>query len=374
MERLMLNSSILRQILNDREAIYELREFLNAVIDDELNNAENMDCDLIDECVNALEELDFEASFEKPHLAAIMSEEKFIKKIQSKSKLQADRYKKLIAICASAAILLAVGSVKTESGQTVVKTITNKIAAVFNIESADPKPEESTANEPKTEPTTVEPITETTTKATEPESEITTERPTETPTETPIKTVHAHKPPETTTKRPENPVTLQQIEGTLSKKAKTDYLLGEELDLSGVQITALYSDGSKKQIPLDECRVSVPEKFSKAVGRYKVTVSYQGKSFTYTVSVYAEKTSAILNSIYGTFPEGYDFKVESFDDLDFSEMTVTAVYSDGTETLIPLSECEITVEKNFMELENKALVTVTYEERSFSFVLTKEEQ
>ena len=370
MERLMLNSSILRQILNDREAADELREFLNSVIDEELSNAENMDCDLIDECVSALEELDFEDSLERPHLAAIVSQEKFVKKIQSKSKLQADRYKKLIAICASTAILLAVGSVKTESGQTVVKTITNKIAAVFNIESPDPKPEESTTNEPKTEPTTVEPITETTTKATEPESEITTER----PTETPIKTVNAHKPPESTTKKPEKPVTLQQIEGTLSKKAKTDYILGEELDLSGVIISAIYSDGTKIQIPLDECQVSVPEKFSKAVGRYKVTVSYQGKSFSYEVAVYAEKSSAILNSIYGTFPDNYDFKVESFDNLDFSEMTVTAVYSDGTETVIPLSECEITVEKNFMELENKALVTVTYEERSFSFVLTKEEQ
>ncbi|MCH5169657.1 MAG: bacterial Ig-like domain-containing protein [Oscillospiraceae bacterium] len=364
MERLMLNSSILRQILNDREAACELREFLNSVIDDELNNAENMDCDLIDECINALEELDFEDSFEKPHLAAIMSEEKFVKKIQSKSKLQADKYKKLIAICASAAILLAVGSVKTESGQTVVKTITNKIAAVFNIESADPKPEESTTAEPKTEPTTAEPTTtEPITETTESESE----------SETEVKVIPARKPPEPTTRRPENPVTLQEIQGTLSKKAKTDYILGEELDLSGVQITALYSDGSKKQIPLDECKISVSEKFSKSVGRYKVTVSYQGKSFSYDVAVYAEKSSAILNSIYGTFPEGYDFKVESFDDLDFSDMTVIAVYSDGTETVIPLNECEITVETNFMELEDKALVTVTYEERSFSFVLTKEE-
>lgn len=371
MEVLKLNSSILMQILNDREAACELREFLNSVIDEELSREEDMDCDLIDECVSALEELDFEDSFEKPHLTAIMSEEKFIKKIQSKSYLQKDRYKKLVAICASAAILLAVGSVKTESGQTVVKTITNKIASVFNIESTDPKPEESTTAEPKTEPTTAEPITETTTAT---EFEITSETPTEKPSETPIKTVHSHKPPEPTTKKPENPVTLQQIEGTLSKKVKTDYILGEELDLSGVQITALYSDGSKKQIPLDECQVSVPEKFSKAIGRYKVTVSYQGMPFTYEVAVYAEKSSAILNSIYGTFPEGYDFKTESFDNLDFSEMTVIAVYSDGTETVIPLSECEITVEKNFMELENKALVTVTYEERSFSFVLTKEEQ
>ncbi len=55
-------------------------------------------------------------------------------------------------------------------------------------------------------------------------------------------------------------------------------------------------------------------------------------------------------------------------------MTVTAVYSDGSEESIPLSACEITVEKDFMGLETKALVTVTYEDRAFSFILTKEAQ
>lgn len=358
MEVLKLNQSILRQILNDREATDELREFLNCIIDEELSKDDNADCDLIDECINALEELDFEDSFERPHLTAILSEEKFIKKIQMKSSLQKDRYKKLAVICASLLILIAAGSVKTESGQTVVKSITNKIASVFNIESIDPKTEDSTSSEPESKPTVAEPITET---PSEPTTETTTE----------IPTTHQEEP---TTQKPKITVSLEKIRGVLSKKAKTEYKLGEELDLSGVQIFAVYSNGSEKQIPLDECNVTVPKNFSKDAGRYKITVSYQGKVFSYNVAVYAEKESVILNSIYGTFPDGYNFKTESFDNLDFSGMTVTAVYSDGSEKDIPLSECEITVEKNFMELENKALVTVSYEERAFSFVLTKEEQ
>ncbi|MDE5993924.1 MAG: bacterial Ig-like domain-containing protein [Oscillospiraceae bacterium] len=350
MEVLKLNHSILRQILNDREAIDELREFLNFIIDDELSKDENTDCDLIDECINALEELDFENSFEKPHLTAILSEEKFIKKIQMKSILQKDRYKKLAVICASLVLLIAAGSVKTESGETVAKSITNKIASVFNIESIAPQAEESTAAKPETEPTRAEPVSET-------------------PSETP--TAQQEEP---TTQQPKISVSLEKIQGVLSKKAKTEYKLGEELDLSGVQIFAVYSNGNEKQIPLDECDISVPKNFSKDAGRYKITISYQGKSFSYNVTVYAEKESVILNSIYGTFPDGYNFKTESFDNLDFSGMTVTAVYSNGSEKNIPLSECEITVEKNFMELENKALVTVSYEGRTFSFVLTKEEQ
>lgn len=350
MEVLKLNHSMLRQILNDREAIDELHEFLNFIIDDELSKDEHADCDLIDECINALEELDFEDSFERPHLTAILSEEKFIKKIQMKSNLQKDRYKKLAVICASLVLFIAAGSVKTESGQTVVKSITNKIASVFNIESIDSKTEESTSSEPETKSTGAEPISETSS---------------ETPTA---------QQEEPTTQQPKISVALEKIRGVLSKKAKTEYKLGEELDLSGVQIFAVYSNGSEKQIPLDECSVTVPKNFSKDAGRYKITVNYQGKVFSYNVTVYAEKESVILNSIYGTFPDGYNFKTESFDNLDFSGMTVTAVYSDGSEKNIPLLECEITVEKNFMELENKALVTVSFEEREFSFVLTKEEQ
>ncbi len=353
MERLKLNSFILSQVLNDREALEEMREYLNCVIDDELSKNDNADCDLIDECINALEELDFEDASDAPHLTALLSEEKFLKRIQKKSGLQAGRYKKLIAICASAVILFAASSVKTKSGQTVGKTISNKIASFFSIEDRGEVSEKSTV--PAETETTAEPQT----------SETTTQEQEETTTQ---------KTEEKVTRSVAKPVTLQKIQGVFSKDLKTEYKLGEELDLHGVQVFAVYSDGNEKQIPLDECTVTVPKSFSKDAGRYKITVSYQGKSFSYDVAVYAEKESVVLNSIYGTFGSGYDFKTDSFDNPDFSGMTVTAVYSDGSEKEIPLEDCEITVEKNFMELENKALVTVTYEERAFSFVLTKEEQ
>lgn len=350
MEKLKISPSILRQILNDREAVEELREYLNSVIDEELSKDENADCDLIDECINALEELDFENSFEKPHLTVILSEEKFLKNIQKKSYLHKDRYKKLAVICASAAILIAAGSVKTDSGQTVAKVVTNKIAAVFHIESIIEKPTEENTEADLTVPETI----------TEKPAEEITEKPTEQENVPTVKAV--------------NPVTLEKIYGVLSKSVKTEYKIGEELDLSGVQIFAVYSDGKEKQIDISECTVSVPNNFSKNAGKKTVTVNYQGKTFSYDVKVYAEKTSVILNSIYGTFPDGFSFKTESFDNMDFSGITVTAVYSDGSEKNIPISECEITVEKNFMDLENKAMVTVAYEECSFSFIMTKEEQ
>lgn len=350
MEKLKFSLSIIRQILNDAEAAEELREYLNFVIDEELSKDENADCDLIDECIDALMELEDENLPEKPHLTVLLSEEKFIKNIQKKSYLHKNRYKKLAVICASAAILIAAGSVKTDSGQTVAKVVTNKIAAVFHIESIIEKPTEENTEADLTVPETI----------TEKPAEEITEKPTEQENEPTVKTV--------------NPVILEKIYGVLSKSAKTEYKIGEELDLSGVQIFAVYSDGKEKQIDISECTVSVPNNFSKNAGKKTVTVNYQGKTFSYDVKVYAEKTSVILNSIYGTFPDGFSFKTDSFDNMDFSGITVTAVYSDGSEKNIPISECEITVEKNFMEFENKAIVTVAYEECSFSFVMTKEEQ
>lgn len=355
MEKLSLNSAILMQIFNDSEAINELQEYLNCVIDEELSKGDSADCDLIDDCINALEELELESSEQGPHLTALLSEEKFIKGIQRKSVIQKDRYRKLAVICASAVILFAAGSVKTQSGQTVAKKITNKIASVFSIENFDPKDEENDTAKSVTE-TTAAPLDTT---------ETTTEKTTENLSD------FWQEP---TTKQKEKPVYLEKIYGVRSKKMKTEYKLGEDLDLSGLQVFAVYSNGDEKQIPIDDCTVSIPKKFGKDVGSYKVTVAYQEKTFSYDVKVYAEKNSAVLNSIYGTFPDGFSFKTDSFDDMDFTGITVTAVYSDGTEKEIPLSECGITVEKNFMELENKALVTVSYEERSFSFVMTREEQ
>ena len=353
-ERLKINSSILRYILDDREATDELREFLNSVIDDELSKNENADCDLIDECINALEELDSENPLESPRLTVLTSEEKFLKSIQKKSRLQKNKYQKLAVICASAILLFALGSVKTESGQTVAKSVAKKIAAVFNIKNLGDSEGETSA--PETEPQITEPasISDTSQEA--------------------LTEVSSEQQIDMTTPKTAAPVLFEKIRGVLSEKAKTEYKIGDKLDTDGVQIFAVYSDGSEKQIPIDKCSVSVPQNFAKDAGRYKITVTYREKSFSYDVKVYAEKESVILNSIYGTFPNDYDFTVESFDDIDLTGMTVTAVYSDGSEKNIPLEECEINVEKNFMEIENKALITVTYEERQFSFVLTKEEK
>lgn len=349
MEKLYLNETVLRELFSDRAATAEFTVFLNGMIDEELSKGDEADCDLIDACIDALEELQKENGEGHPALTALLSQEKFLKSIQRHSVARRGAYKKLSVICASLVLLFAAGSVYSEqtTGQSMVRQIGNKLAAMFTTGEVETTlPEETTA-----------PVPESTTETTEPET--------------------AASEPETTTRpraKAQKAVTTERIYGVLPDDLKTMYKVGESLDTTGLRVIAVKSDGTETEIPLTDCEISVDRAFSRDPGKYTVTVSYQGLSFGYGVTVYAQKDTAVLNSIYGAFPAGYDFTVESFDDLDFSCMTVAAVYSDGSERTLTAEEYEVTVERNFMELENKALVTVAYQDRAFSFILTQEAQ
>lgn len=350
MEKLYVDEAVLHAVFDDRQAFSELSAFLTEAMDAEFEKGDEMDCDFIDACTDALETLQKENGISKTTLTLLLSQEKFLKAIQKRSVQNRGKYKRLTAICACAVLLTAVGSMysATESGASLKRQISNKLSSIFTVENttalSDPTepaaPESTTAAEASTEPTAEE--------STEP---VTQRKP----------AVQAKAE-----------ILPTRIYGIFPDTLKTEYKVGEPLDMQGVRVIAVWEDGTETEIPLSDCSVTTERGFSRDQGRYNVTVFYKGLSFTYTVTVDAEKETKILNSVYGTFPDSFTFTVESFDNLDFSEMTVVAVYSDGSEQEIPLNECEITVEENFLELENKALVTVTYEDRAFSFILTKE--
>lgn len=65
--------------------------------------------------------------------------------------------------------------------------------------------------------------------------------------------------------------------------AKTTFAYGEEFTYDGLKVTAKMSDGSEKEVPTDECRISAPSMSSP--GQRRVTVSYGGKSAQYTITV-----------------------------------------------------------------------------------------
>lgn len=76
-------------------------------------------------------------------------------------------------------------------------------------------------------------------------------------------------------------ITLASISVTTYPK-KTSYLIGEALDLTGLVLTATYSDGSKKTVTED---YSVSGFDSSSAGTKTITVSFDGKTTTFTVTV-----------------------------------------------------------------------------------------
>lgn len=75
---------------------------------------------------------------------------------------------------------------------------------------------------------------------------------------------------------------------------KTDYIVGEELDLTGLKVTATYSDNTTKDVALSDVTVSGYDKDT--TGDQILTVSYESKTATFTVSVVPAYMKGDLNN------------------------------------------------------------------------------
>ena len=73
---------------------------------------------------------------------------------------------------------------------------------------------------------------------------------------------------------------------SIATPGKTAYTVGDSLDVSGMEIKADYSDGSSKTIPVTTAMVSGFDS-SAAAASQTLTITYEGKTTTYNVSISA---------------------------------------------------------------------------------------
>ena len=76
---------------------------------------------------------------------------------------------------------------------------------------------------------------------------------------------------------------------------KTEYKIGEELDLSGIVIEAAYDDGTKKEIDIKDCTVTGFD--NTKAGTQKVTVTYEDQTVTFEVTVSTKAVSDIFDDV-----------------------------------------------------------------------------
>lgn len=297
MNDLKLTKEILNSIYDDTSFKAEVAELINSLIDEELSKDEP-NCDFIDECINTLEELESE------NFAKVIP---FVKKHAGKTFRQ-----KFVSVAAACAILAAIS-----------------FGAVAVSHTIEQKREAKTTT-----------VTQAVTESTTAERALTTEAVT------------------TATKPTTQAAMPTGIRLRFGDSFKDEYYIGEKLDTSGITAVVSYSDGTEKIVPLADCKVTADDGFGTRERYETVKISFGNASETFRVRVLRKEDTKVLNSVYASFPEGFDFTTEDIDNIDLSGMEVYAVYSDRSEKKLNRGEYTIKTEK----LPNgTAFITITYE-------------
>lgn len=110
----------------------------------------------------------------------------------------------------------------------------------------------------------------------------------------------------------------------LSLPSKTQYIEGEDLDLKGLKVAAVYDNGEEKII--SKYALSG---YNSSVGQKTITVSFEGKTVKFTVNVRKKQ----LKSISVTkSPNKLSYHIG--EELDINGLEVTAYYDNGEQALI----------------------------------------
>jgi hypothetical protein len=106
---------------------------------------------------------------------------------------------------------------------------------------------------------------------------------------------------------------------------KTEYAIGDTIDLTGMTVTVVYKDGSTGTLTITAGNISGFD--SSTAGNKTVTVTYGGKTATFTVNVLSAGTTLVSIAVT-TPPTKTQYNMG--EDLDLTGMVVTASYSDGS--------------------------------------------
>ena len=164
---------------------------------------------------------------------------------------------------------------------------------------------------------------------------------------------------------PEPAVTLSSIAIT-SQPRKTEFVIGDILDTTGLVVTATYSDGTTKDVTSS---VLFSGYNMQTAGTQTVTISYTEDSVTkttsYQITVNNPQPVATVSSIAIT-SQPTKISYVTGEDLDTTGMVVTATYSDGTIRIVT----DYTVSGYDKTVVGTQTITVTYQGKTATFTVT----
>jgi len=141
---------------------------------------------------------------------------------------------------------------------------------------------------------------------------------------------------------------------------KTEYFVDEEFDPAGLEVTALYSDSTSAVI--DDYELSQPDMSS--AGQKTITVSYEGKTASFSIKVDAVPTASSLTVTQP--PQKTTYSVN--EEFDPDGLVVKAYYSNGTSEV--LDDDEYGLSQPDMSIAGTRKITVTFGGKTASFYIT----
>ena len=287
----------------------KLCAFLNSFIDTELEKGNETDFDLVDEYAEAI-------NFIRENgidILPVISNKTFLKK------LGIERKSALPKIAVAAAVIIALLGINSAvSKETKVNIIAKGAEYLKDLLTQQTYTEEQTAE-----------------------------------------TVFANSEQKTT-----GPDGITGIELVFEDDFRTEYYVGESFDRKGLYIYLVSQNGKTKT---DKYEITTDSPFAEKSGEQTVTVSAKGFSKSFTVRIINNEKTPLLNSVYATFPDGFDFTYRSKPDLN--GMRVFAVYSNGDEKELSSGEYSLSTETTRVLLKEKTTVTVEYGGCTCSFEL-----
>ncbi len=246
----MTNSKVC-ELINENNFKTMLTNELYALIDEELAKGDEMDCELIDELVLAIESLE-QNEYEKSGIMfpvifgdASGFSKRVINKVNNRNRLmQLTAWAAVIAILCSGTNELLLRSENT----TLVNELSKMVQKVSQFLT-------STFNNDAEEETTTSPAIDDETTTLPADDEI---------------------------EQPEE-VTLMSIELVVGDNFKRSYLWQEKLDLNGLHIVAVYSNAARTSVDVNKCRITGFD--SLKIGEQTVTVEYKGHQASFKVTI-----------------------------------------------------------------------------------------
>jgi len=161
------------------------------------------------------------------------------------------------------------------------------------------------------------------------------------------------------------PKTLTAIAVT-SLPAKTVYTEGDAFDPTGLAVMAFYSDNTFKILDGGDYSVSG---YSSTPGTKTITVTYDGKSATFNVTVNAAVVAPPTRTLTAIAITSLPTKMvyNEGDGFDPAGMTVIAFYSDNSFTLLDGGDYSIS---GYTSTPGPKTITVTYDGKSATFNIT----